>query len=248
VYDVDGPRVRLGMAWFVLAVAALVGGPLLTAVLYGTTAAVAAAQTARAWRRRRARPSEPVAAAGAGAVALGAVFGPGGVGVALLGLAGAAVWWAYGDARSRRPLLVDAGLTVQCGMFAGLAAASMVLALRLDIGAAIALLLLASAYEVGDFLIGSGARSTLEGPVAGIAAMLVVIFVVGWFGLAELDFTSATSFGLLAVPLCPAGQLLASAVLPDAASPASALRRLDSLLLLAPLWAWAIGVHLEATA
>jgi hypothetical protein len=236
------------MLWFVVAACALASGPLVTAVVYGTTAAVAAAQTARCWRKRGARPSEPVAAAAAGGMALGAVLGPGGLGVALLGLAGAAIWWAYVDPRARSPLLVDAGLTVQSAVFAGGAAAAMVLTLRLDIGAAIALLLLVSAYEVGDFLIGSGGRSALEGPVAGWSAMLVVIFVVGWFGLGDLDFTSAALFGLVAIGLCPAGQLLASAVLPTAASPASGLRRLDSLLLLAPLWAWAIGLHLESSA
>jgi len=40
----------------------------------------------------------------------------------------------------------------------------------------------------------------------------------------------------------PMGQLLASALLPTAKSPASALRRLDSLLLAAPVWCFGIGL------
>jgi len=41
--------------------------------------------------------------------------------------------------------------------------------------------------------------------------------------------------------LCPAGQLAASMILPKVDSPASALRRIDSLLLLAPAWAFVVG-------
>ena len=47
VYDIDGPRVRLGMAWFVVAAIAIGIGPLPTALVYGGAAAIAAAQTAR---------------------------------------------------------------------------------------------------------------------------------------------------------------------------------------------------------
>jgi hypothetical protein len=239
--------VRLGVAWFVAAAAALAGGPLLTALVYGTVAAVAAAQTARSWRRQGVQASEPVAAAGAGAMALGATLGPGGLGIAILGTTAAAIVLRNPGSASRHPLLVDAGVTLQSALLPGVAAASMVLTLRLDLGAAIALLMLVSAYEVGDYLIGSGADGPFEGPVAGAAAMCVAIFVIGWFGLGELDFVSATVFGLVAVALCPLGQLTASALLPRADAPASGLRRLDSLVLLAPVWAWAIGLHLEST-
>jgi hypothetical protein len=37
---------------------------------------------------------------------------------------------------------------------------------------------------------------------------------------------------------------VASALLPTSATPASGLRRLDSLLLAAPLWVWGIGLVL----
>ena len=60
----------------------------------------------------------------------------------------------------------------------------------------------------------------------------------------SLDFGQAWLFGGAVAVLAPAGQLLASALLPASASPASALRRLDSLLLTAPLWAWGVGLVL----
>src|SRR3546814_15099164 len=47
-HDLEGPKVRLGIAWFVLALGALAVGPLTAAVLYGLVAPLAAAQTAQA--------------------------------------------------------------------------------------------------------------------------------------------------------------------------------------------------------
>jgi hypothetical protein len=41
--------------------------------------------------------------------------------------------------------------------------------------------------------------------------------------------------------LCPAGQLLASLILPKVDAAAGALRRIDSLLILAPVWAFAVS-------
>jgi len=66
------------------------------------------------------------------------------------------------------------------------------------------------------------------------------------YGLYGIDVSIgilwAFAFGALAAVLCPAGQLVASAVLPSAGAPASALRRIDSLLLLAPAWAYVVGL------
>ena len=112
----------------------------------------------------------------------------------------------------------------------------MVLLTRLDQGSAIALLLLASAYETGDYLVGSGARNPYEGPVAGIAAITVVTFIVSTLSISAFDVGQAWLFGGAVAVLAPLGQLLASALLPAAGAPAPALRRLDSLLLAAPVW------------
>ena len=67
-------------------------------------------------------------------------------------------------------------------------------------------------------------------------------FAVGALDIKPFAFPRAFLFAALAIVLCPAGQLVASAVLPSAAAPASALRRLDSLILLAPAWAFAVGL------
>jgi hypothetical protein len=244
VYDIDGPRVRLGLLWFVLAFVAIVVGPLPTAVVYGAAAALAAAQTAKAARRRRRRPSLLVAAGMAGGTVLGACLGAGGAGVGILAGTALAVGTAASDTGSRNPTATDAGWTIQCALPVGLAAMSMVLLTRLDQGSAIALLLLVSAYETGDYLVGSGSRNPFEGPLAGIAAIVVVTFVISSLSISAFDFSEAWTFGAAVAVLAPLGQLFASALLPAADAPAPALRRLDSLLLAAPMWCAAVGLAL----
>lgn len=242
VYDIDGPKVRLGMAWFAVALAAIVVGPLTTAVVYGLAAAVAAAQTARCWRKRRQRPNDAIAAGMAGLMGAGACLGAGGAGIGILAGVVMAYVVATGDTRSPHPTIVDAGATVQAALPPGIVAMSMVLLARLDQGSAIALLLLVSAYETGDYLVGSGARNPYEGPAAGASAIVVITFIISTLPISALDFGQAWLFGGLVVLLAPLGQLFASALLPSAKSPASALRRLDSLLLTAPVWCFGVGL------
>lgn len=245
VHDIDGPRIRLGIAWFLVAAVALAIGPLPTAIVFGGAAAIAAAQSARCWRKRRNRPNEVVAAGMAGLMGLGACLGAGGAGVVIL--AGVAVAWfsSATDTRSPNPTVVDMGWTIQCALPPGVVALSMVLLSRLDQGSAFALLLLASAYETGDFLIGSGSRNPYEGPAAGGAAIVVVTFIISTLPISGLDFGEAWLFGGLMLLLAPLGQLFASALLPTAKSPASSLRRLDSLLLAAPVWCAGVGLVLS---
>jgi len=242
VYDTRGPKVRLGIVWFIVAAAALAVGPLATALTYGVAAAIAAAQTARCWRKRRLRPNDAVAAGMAGLMGAGACFGAGGAGLAVLAGVITAYVAATGDTKSPNPTLVDVGWTIQCALPPGLVAMSMVLLARLDQGSAIALLLLVSAYETGDYLVGSGARNPYEGPAAGASAIVVITFIVSTLPISALDFGQAWLFGGLVVLLAPLGQLFASALLPSAKSPASALRRIDSLLLAAPVWCFGVGL------
>lgn len=242
VYDASGPKVRLGLAWFVVALAALAAGPLATAAVYGLAAAIAAAQVARCWMKRRLRPNDAVAAGTAGLMGAGACLGAGGSGIALIAGVVMAYLVAAGDTKSPNAALTDAGWTIQCALPAGLVAMSMVLLARLDQGSAIALLLLVSAYETGDYLIGTGARNPYEGPAAGASAIVVITFIVSTLPISALDFGQAWLFGGLVLLLAPLGQLLASALLPSNKAPASALRRLDSLLLAAPLWCFGVGL------
>ena len=118
----------------------------------------------------------------------------------------------------------------------GLAAGSM-LALARDLPEAFAgLVLVVSAYEVGDFVIGSEAGNSYEGPVAGLA--LLGLVAAGLYLVLPSPFTTADLpwFAALAAVGAPLGQIAASALLPRGDDPAPALRRIDSYLLVAPLW------------
>jgi hypothetical protein len=245
VYDIDGPRIRLGLLWFIVNVASWFGGVWGIATLYGATAGVAALQTARCWRKQGARPDRAIAGAGAVAMVLAAAITTGLFGIAILGVVVAAIVVAQQQAvanpRRRTPPIVAAAATVKCALFAGVAAASVVVTARFSLGAAIALILLVSAYETGDYIVGSGASNPYEGPVAGATAIVVVTFAVTALGIKPLTFPGSFALGAGACVLCPVGQLIASAVLPSVTSPASALRRLDSLIALGPAWALIIG-------
>ena len=251
VYDVDGPRARMGVLWFGLAIGALVLGKHIgrnavpPAVLYGAMAGLAGYQSARAWKRVGSGANPWVAAAGGTAIGGGAVFGIGFMGLAILVLVVVAVLVSAFEVRLRSPLFEAAGTTVQCALFAGLAAAGVVLTVRLEFLAALTLVLLVSAYEVGDFIVGSGASSSLEGPVSGIVAMAIVCAVIAVLRVSPFDGTPVFVFGGFAAVGCPLGQLAASAILPRADARALALRRLDSLIVLGPTWALLIGLYLQ---
>lgn len=236
VYDIDAPRVRLGIAWFVVVVVALGLGEITVAAVYGLAAAIAAAQTAKAWRktRRRERPFDALAAAVAVGLPIAAALSTPLLGLALLAAVAACVASAP---------LPSAARTFQCGVWPGAAAAAVVVSYRFEPWSAAALLLAVSAYETGDYLVGSGAKNALEGPIAGALAALIVQFGVSAVGFPPFELPSGFAFAALAAALCPAGQLVASLVLPDARAPASALRRLDSLLVLAPVWAFLVGLQ-----
>lgn len=245
VYDVNGPRVRLGCAWFALTVAALVGGRLAVGILYSLVGAVAALQTSIVWRKAGARPDRLAAGGGALAIGVAGAIATWLVGIAILGFVGVALFFAYGTAAaSRRRSLnpIDlAGFTIRCGLFSGFAAACVGITARLSLTGAVGLVLIVSAYEVGDFLVGSGASNPYEGPVAGATAIVVVTFAITAIGLKPFVFPGSFALAALAGVLCPAGQLTASLILPTAEAPASALRRIDSILLLAPVWALAVS-------
>jgi hypothetical protein len=246
VYDIDGPRIRLGVLWFLVAAAALFVGMVSTAVVFGLVAALAAAQTATALRTKWRRPDRRVAAALALAMPLSALVGVGLTGIVVMAAAVVAVVASAVLRTKGTDPIVDAGAVIRSSLFVGLVAASMVLLYRVDVGAAVTLFLLVSAYEFGDFLVGSGASNRVEGPASGILAVAVV---TGALAVAEPPpFEGGTIwlFGIIAAIACPIGQIAASAILPRAGAPARALRRLDSYLVAAPLWLvlmWA-EVHL----
>ncbi|HEX6567746.1 MAG TPA: hypothetical protein VF015_01205, partial [Acidimicrobiales bacterium] len=241
VYDIDGPRVRLGVAWFVGAMAATVVSPFTAAAVFAVAAGLAARQIVRAWGSVAWQAD---LAAGLGAVpVLAALIGtPVVVATVVLSLVvavGAACAPDGARLRGGEGRVAAAGILALSAVPA-VAGAAFVLVAAESPGAAAVLLLLASAYEMGDYIVGSGASNPVEGPLAGITTAtlvalplaLVLVEPYDSAGLSLLAFTAAA---------CPLGQIVASAVLPGAGAPAPALRRIDTLLVLAPIWAAAAG-------
>lgn len=243
-YDIDGPRVRLGIAWFVGAIVALPLGTVATALWFGVAFAAAGSHTLRTWRAQGAPVDPRVALAGVALVVVGAAVHPRAMGVAVLLLAAASVALAareVGDGGASQAV-ARASLVLQSALPTAVAGGCFVLLADLEVWAAVSLVLLVSAYETGDFLIGSGSLNAFEGPLAGAVAVLVVTLAIAALGFPPFGVGEAFAFGLLVAPGAFAGQMLASAMLPHARSLAPALRRVDSLLLTAPLWYLGIDV------
>lgn len=251
IYDIDGPRVRMALVWGAGLVVAMVAGLPGLGVVFGAVGAVAGLQTAAAWRRfSKQRPNAYVAAVMAGLLPVASVFGLGVAGLACLAGAGVSVAAAFATpsvdakgrhrARTTSQRLADLGVGVQCWLIPGLAAASPVLIGRIELGATFALLVVLCAYDVGDFVVGTGANTVVEGPFAGLVSAAVLtwsLYVLdGMINLPPFGESSIAIFGAFAALLAPLGQITASGLLPRADARAPALRRLDTLLVAGPVW------------
>ncbi|WP_436793772.1 hypothetical protein [Actinospongicola halichondriae] len=248
-YDIDGPRVRLGILWFAGAVVAFMVGFIGVVAYFGIAFAAASAQALRTWRAR-GREVDPTWALGGTAVVVAlAGFGPRLMGLGVLALAALAVAVSLrqgeGDDASPSISMGNVGLVLQCALPTAVAGGSLVLLAEREIWAAVAIVFLVSAYESGDFLVGSGAANNVEGPLAGAAAVLVMSMAIAAGGFPPFDVGEAMIFGLLVAPLALAGQYLATAMLPHSRAFAPALRRVDSLLLAAPVWYFAIDAFVS---
>ena len=112
-------------------------------------------------------------------------------------------------------------------------------------GALVVLLILISAYETGDYLMGSEAESIFEGPLSGIAAVMVVTFAEAVFQIGPFETRAGWVFGALVAVLAPLVALLASVLAPTSESAGPALRRLDVWLVVAPVWCWMLSNYLS---
>jgi hypothetical protein len=244
VYDTDGPRIRLGVLWFLAAFPAVLLSTMTTGLLFATCGGLAARQVAQAWRTERWQAD---AAAGVAAVTiLGVTVAGTGLTVPLLvvaALAAMGIGLAAPCAGLRAGVgnIASAGVMLQATAPVAVAGIAMV-AMRAEVVASLLLLfVLASVYEMGDFVVGSGASNKFEGPIAGGAAVVVTAFPCALVLIEPFDVVGTAMLGIAAAA-CPVGQWMASAVLPWPGAHAPALRRMDTLLLLAPLWAVASGV------
>lgn len=233
--DIAGPKVRLGVIWFIALLAGSAAGRVPLALLFAVVAFVAALQVAAHLMILEDRESRLAAGCGAASITLVAIGGPRLVGVAVL------IFVAVAVALASRTIDPEfrwqvAGLTIRSGLFVGLAGASVVLAHRVDTMSYFYLVAAASAYEMGSFLVGSGARNQIQGPLAGIVSVLIVVY--GWaaFPFPPLDVTATWVAGVMLAVLLPAGQYFGTMILPRADARAPALRRIDSYLLAGPAY------------
>jgi hypothetical protein len=236
IHDTTGPKVRLGVVWFVVALGSMFFAPFALAVLTGAVAVVASLQVAGAWHQRRQRPQRVAAAGCAGLMPLAAVHSAGLVGVVVLVFVFGALGWFAVDRSGRTDVVADTATTIRCGLFPGIAASSIVLVLQIELAAAITLLVLVSAYETGDYLVGSGSANLVEGPAAGIAGVVVLTGTAAVFEPAPFSVAGVLLMGAMTAVIAPLGPLVGSAVLPAASVPAPGLRRLDTLLVVGPAW------------
>jgi hypothetical protein len=106
---------------------------------------------------------------------------------------------------------------------------------------AFVLLALVFAYDAASFVVGTGSHPW-EGPVAGAVATLPVTLVVAAVLVNPFDGSSPLWLGLAVMLGAPAGQFGADVLAGNVEAPA--LRRLDSLLVAGPVWAWAAATLL----
>jgi len=230
------PHGRLGLAWAAVTVGVTVAGIWWLAAWLAVVGFVAATQTAGIWRKRGERPLPLLAAGIAAGLPVAASFGLDAVsGVVVGGLLAtfvARLVWTTPDP-SR-----DVALTLVIGIALGLAAASPVLMRHGGATQALLLLGFAAVYDAGAYLVGTGAASAWEGPAAGVAAFVPLTIFAAMVLVPPFAGVEPLVLGLLAALLAPIGPLVGSALLGDGTVDAPGVRRLDSLLVLGPIWTW----------
>jgi hypothetical protein len=92
-------------------------------------------------------------------------------------------------------------------------------------------------YDSAAYLIGAGSNNPWEGPVAGVASVGALTLLVAAVLFSPFRGNSPWILGGMAAVLAPLGALVASRLTPARSARVPALRRLDSLILLGPLWA-----------
>jgi hypothetical protein len=241
--DTRGPKVLLGAVWAVVTIGTLIIGQAPFALLMAAVAGAAAGQAAWSWRHGSPprQPAAPVAIAVAVVTVLGAAVGPVGVIVtSVLALVGGAAWaWA---ATGGKP--GDVALTLVCAAVPAGAVVGPVLLRGSSLEVPFILMAYALLYDAGSWVMGSGSRHRWLGPLAGMVCVVPVTMLVAALGLQCRGATTWELGGLAAV-LAPLGPAAATFLLGDRKGPAPALRRLDSLVVLGPVWA-VVAAHLRA--
>lgn len=249
--EITGPRVRLGVLWFLVALAAVTAGRWWTAALAAAVSAAAGYQIARAWAIERARAELPgdaelpigvgrIPALCAGLLAtlvpLAAGYGTGAAGASLLVVA-----TISGAVQLSLAPAVGATTSI-AALLPAVAASSIVLALQIDLWAALFLVLAVSLFDAGNYLLGAEAAGRWEGPVGGLLGALAVTFTIATIGVPPLDTGQWWVLGGLVAIACPLGQWVTSALMPSPSARVPAQRRLDAYVVAGPVLVVAMWV------
>ena len=246
----DVPERWFGVLWAAAALAAVFAGPGWAALVFAPTAGLAAVQASATWRRtHRRRPID--GAAGLGAVALVAAAA---LGLTALLVTGVVVFvltivldrviaarHRAGLVRSPRSLLRT--LTVLA--VTGAAGAAPVALRRLSAHGAVPALVLctyALVYDASSSLMGTGPSRRSDGLLAGQLSIVAVTMAVASALVPPFGGWRPWILGLVALGTTPLGPLVGTAVLGQPGRRVPALRRLDSLIVLGPVWA-AAALH-----
>ncbi|MHB1487639.1 MAG: hypothetical protein ACYCS7_12415 [Acidimicrobiales bacterium] len=244
----DLPHGRLGFLWALVTAGALVGGKFSTALWMTVLAILAAVQGARTWRQSHSGPRVVTQAVGAMVVSGAGLLGSAGIGAAL----GGVFILVLGD---RAMLTAEAGRSqldhtsapvrppspwvanVALALLPGLVGA-VVVAERVGGLSHPALLVgYMAVFDGARYLVGSGYARPWEGLVAGLAGVGALTVAVAAVAKPSLPGYYPWLLGLMAAVLIPPGALVGNRLIGQTAARAPAWRRLDSLFLLAPVWA-----------
>jgi hypothetical protein len=234
--DIDGPKVRVGILWFLVAVAAVVFGRWATTAVWTVLAGFAAAQTTKVWLQVPRTAGAPgwspgLAGAGAAAMVVAAGVGTASAGVALLCVPLLVV--LIHMASGHKPAVAGAALIGT--VLSAVPAMAVVLVVRTELWSGLFLVVAVSFYDAGYFVSAAESTSRIEGPLTGVIGVLAVTFGASAIEAAPFDRITAWLAGAVLAVACPLGQMVVSAYLPSRDARAPAMRRLDAYLFAAPL-------------
>lgn len=234
-YDSKRPHGRIGLIWAIVTFVLAVQGEEWLGGWLALNAFVGGSQAAGSRRALDQRLQPALAAALAAGAPVAALYGVRYV-VGLVGVTAALAVLAgtLGHGRGAR----DLAATLAIGAVIGAAAAGPVITRDLGIAPTLYLLACVAVYDAGAYLVGTGASSSWEGPVGGVVALIPVALIGAIILSPPFPSGAPLALGVLAGVLAPAGPLVGTALLGSRDADAPGLRRLDSLILLGPAWAW----------
>lgn len=248
--DIDGPRIRVGIFWFLILLAAISSGVVWTAVLWAYVAAVAALQMldlddpldrilARTQQSNLTgdsplampNPLHLIVAVVAASFPLMAAYNLPRAGWMLILIPGPLAFVAWILARNPRFFTRVATAIV----LPALASIAVVATVQVSVWSALFLVIAVSLYDTGAFLIGAESKTSWEGPAGGILGIAAATFVFSILEFAPYTRLSALIIGLVLAITCPLGQWVVAQSSPAGAPPA-AMRRLDAYVIAGPLF------------